>query len=125
MNKPVYLGQIIMNLSKTLIYEFHYNYMHPKYGCKVKLCYMDTNIYLYEIKTEYFYKDMVEEVEMRFHVSRYSKDDNRLPQTGKNKNVIFMMKDKLGGKTMTEFVALRAKMCIESYMKIGKINAAK
>ena len=43
MNKPVYLGQEILDLSKTLMYEFHYDYMRPKYGSKVNLCYMDTD----------------------------------------------------------------------------------
>ena len=48
-NKPVYLGQAILDLSKTLMYEFHYDYMRPKYGSKVKLCYMDTDSFVYEI----------------------------------------------------------------------------
>ena len=51
MNKPVYLGQAILDLSKTLMYEFHHDYMQPKYGSKVKLCYMDTDIFVYEIET--------------------------------------------------------------------------
>ena len=49
MNKLVYLGQAILDLSKTLMYEFHYDYMRPKYGSKVKLCYMDTDSFVYEI----------------------------------------------------------------------------
>ena len=49
MNEPVYFGQVILDLSKTLMYEFHYNYMRPKYGSKVNLCYMDTGSFVYEI----------------------------------------------------------------------------
>ena len=54
MKKLVYLGQVILDLSKTLMYEFNYSYMHPKYGSKVKLSYMDTDSFMYEIETEYF-----------------------------------------------------------------------
>ena len=54
MDRPVYLGQTILDLSKTLMYEFHYDYMRPKYGSKVKLCHMDTDSFVYEIKTEDF-----------------------------------------------------------------------
>ena len=50
MNKPVYLGQAILDLSKTLMYKFHYNYMRPKYGSKVKLCYMDSDSFVFEIR---------------------------------------------------------------------------
>ena len=57
MNKPVYLGQAILDLSKIIMYEFHYDYMIPKYGDRIKLCYMDTDSYVYDIKTEDFYKD--------------------------------------------------------------------
>ena len=52
MNKPVYLGQAILDLSKTLMYEFHYDYMKPKYGSKANLCYMDTDSFVSEIETE-------------------------------------------------------------------------
>ena len=109
MDKPVYLGLTILDLSKTLMYEFHYDYIQPKYGSKVKLCYMDTDSLIYEIKTEDFYRDIAEDVEARFDTSNYPEDDTRLP-VGKNKKVLGMMKDDLGGEIMTEFVALRAKM---------------
>ena len=85
MNKPVYLGQAILDLSKTLMYEFHYDYMRPKYGSKVKLCYMDTDSFVYEIETEDFYRDIAKDVEKRFDTSGYSKDDNRPLPIGKKK----------------------------------------
>ena len=118
MNKPVYLGQAILDLSKTLMYEFHYDYMRPKYGSKVKLCYMDTDSFVYEIETEDFYRDIAKDVEKRFDTSGYSKDDNRPLPIGKNNKKIDQLKDELGGKIMTEFVALRAKMY--AYREIDK-----
>ena len=102
----------------TLIYEFHYDYMRPRNGSKVKLCYMDTDSSVYEIETEDFYRDISKDVEGRFGMSRYSKDENRPVPIGKNKKVIALMKDELGGKIMTEFVSLRTKMY--AYRKIGK-----
>ena len=90
------------------MYEFHYDYMVPKYGENIKLCYMDTDSYVYDIKTEDFYKDIAKDVEARFDTSAYT-NDRRLP-IGKNKKVIGLMKDELGGGIMKEFVALRSKM---------------
>ena len=75
-----------------------------------KLCYMDTDSFVYEIETKDFYRDIAKDVEKRFDTSGYSKDENRPLPIGKNKKVIGLMKDELGGKIMTEFVALRAKM---------------
>ena len=118
MDRPVYLGQTILDLSKTLMYEFHYDYMRPKYGSKFKLCYMDTDSFVYEIETEDFYKDIAKDVKKMFHKSGYSKDDNRPLPIGKNKKKIGLMKDELGGKIMIELVALRAK--IYAYRKIDK-----
>ena len=112
MNKPVYLGLSILEISKTLIYEFWYNYMKPKYGDNVKLCYMDADSFIMHIKTEDFYKDIAEDVEKRFDTSSYECD--RPLSIGKNKKVIGLIKDELGGKIMTEFVALRPK--IYSYL---------
>ena len=85
MNKLVYLGQAILDLSKTLMCEFHYDYMRPKYGSKVKLCYTDTDSFAYEIETEDFYRDIAKDVEKRFDTSGYSKDDNRPLPIGKKR----------------------------------------
>ena len=105
MNKPIYLGLSILEISKILMYEFWYDYMKPKYGDNVKLCYMGTDSFIMHIKTEDFYKDIADDVEKRFDASNYEVD-RPLP-TRKNKKVIGLMKDELRGKIMTKFVALR------------------
>ena len=106
-NKPVYLGLSMSEISKTLMYEFWYDYMKPKYGDNIKLCYVDTDSFIMHIKTEDFYRDIASDVEKRFDTSNYE-CDRPLP-TGKNKKVIGLMKDELGGKIMTECIALRPK----------------
>ena len=107
MNKPVYLGLLILEISKALMYEFWYDYLKPKYDDNVKLCYMDTDSFIVHIKTKDFYKDIANDVEKRFDTSNY--EVNRPLPTGKNKKVIGLMKDELGGKIIKEFVALRPK----------------
>ena len=107
MNKPIYLGLSILEISKILMYEFWYDYMKPKYGNNVKLCYMDTDSFIMNIKTGDFYKDTANDVEKRFDTSNY--EVNRPLPIGKNKKVIGLMKDELGGKIFTEFVTLRPK----------------
>ena len=107
MNKPIYLGLSILEISKTLMYEFWYDYMKPKYANNVKLCYMDTDSFIMNIKTNDFYKDISNDVENRFDTSNY--EVNRPLPTGKNKKVIGLMKDELDGKIITEFVTLRPK----------------
>ena len=107
MNKPIYLGLSILKISKILMYEFWYNYMKPKCGNDVKLCYMDTGSFIMNIKTEDFYKDIDNDFEKRFDTSNY--EVNRPLPTGKNKKVIRLMKGELGGKIITEFVTLRPK----------------
>ena len=109
MNKLVYLCHAILDLSKIVMYEFHYNYMLPKHGNNLKLCYMDTDSLMYQIETEDFYEDIANEVPARFDTSSYCKDRS-LP-VGLNKKVIGLMKDELGGTIMTEFIALRQR-CI-------------
>ena len=108
-NKPIYLGQAILDISKTLLYEFWYDYIKPMYGDKEKLCYTDTNSFVMHIKTEDFYKAIANDVERLFDTSSYNKKDDRPLPIGENKKVIGMFKDELGGKIMTEFCALRAK----------------
>ena len=109
MNKPIYLGQAILDISKTLMYEFWYDYIKPKYGEKARLCYMDTDSFIINIKTKYFYKDIANDVEKWFDTSNYDENDKRLLPIGINKKVIRKFKDELGGKIMKKFVALRAK----------------
>ena len=117
MNKPIYLGLSILEISKTLMYEFWHDYMKPKYANNVKLCYMDTDSFIISIKTNDFYKDISNDVENRFDTSNYEVNTSEtsasarkpLP-TGKNKKIIGLMKDELGGKIITEFVTLRPKL---------------
>ena len=116
MNKPVYLGQVILDLGKIVMYEFHYDYMVPKYGDRLKLCYMDMDSLIYDIKTEDFYEGIANDIEARFDTSGYGKTDFRPLPIGLNKKVIGLMKDELGGKIMTEFMALRPKLY--SYKKL-------
>ena len=116
MNKPIYLGLSILEISKILMYEFWYDYMKPKYNDDVKLCYMDTDSFIMNIKPNDFYKDIASDVENRFDTSNYEANTSEtsalarrpLP-TGKNKKVIGLMKDELGGKIIMEFVTLRPK----------------
>ena len=74
MNKPMYLGLSILELSKILMYEFWYDYVKPKYGENAKLCYMDTDSFIVHVKTDDIYKDIAEDVETRFDTSNYEID---------------------------------------------------
>ena len=113
MKKPIYLGQAILDLSKIVMYAFHYDYIKLKFK-DPQLCYMDTDSLIYNIKTEDFYADITDDVQTRFDMSGYN-PDHPLP-IGRNKKVIGFMKDELGGAIMTEFVALRPKLY--SYRKL-------
>ena len=97
MNKPVYPGQAILDLSKIVMYEFHYDYMKRKYvDDKLTLCYMDTDSLIYDIEMDDFYKDIDDDVQSRFDMSGYV-PDRSLP-VGKNKKIIGLMKDELRGR---------------------------
>ena len=85
MNKFVYLEQAILDISKTLMYGFCYDYLKPKYGDKVKLCYMDTDSFILHIKTEDFYKDINNDVNKWFDTSDCKEKLNRPLATGINK----------------------------------------
>ena len=110
MNKPVYLGMCILDLSKTVMYEFHYNYIKEKYGDKAKLLFTDTDSLMYEIETEDFYKDISGDVKDRFDTSDYPENHPSGIPTGINKKVLGMFKDEVEGKIIKEFVGLRAKL---------------
>ena len=108
-NKPVYLGMCILDLSKTLMYDLHYNYIKPKYGDKAKLLFTDTDSLMYEIQTEDFYKDISKDVKDRFDTSDYPPNHPSGIPSGFNKKVIGMFKDEAKGMIKDEFVRLRAK----------------
>ena len=110
MNKPVYLGMCILDLSKTIMYDFHYNYIKSKYGDKAKLLFSDTDSLMYEIQTEDFYKDISGDVKDRFDTSDYPENHPSGIPTGINKKVLGKMKDEAAGKIIKEFVGLRAKL---------------
>ena len=109
MNKPVYLAQAILDISKTLMYKFWYDYIKRKYVDNARLCYTDTDSFIINIKTEDFYKDISNDIKEWYDTSNYDENDKRLLPIGKNKKVMGLFKDELGGKIMTEFLALRAK----------------
>ena len=110
MNKPTYLGMCILDLSKTIVYEKHYNYIKKKYGDKAKLLFTDTDSLMYEIETEDFYKDISGDVKDRFDTSDYPHNHPSGIPTGCNKKVLGMFKDEAAGRIIEEFVGLRSKL---------------
>ena len=92
MNKPVYLGMSILDTSKTLTYEFWYDYVKPKYKEKAKLCYMDTDSFVIDIFTKYFFEDINNDVERWFDRSNYDENNKRPLQKGANKKLVECLK---------------------------------
>ena len=112
MNRPAYIGMCILDLSKTLMYDFHYNYIKHKYGNKAKLLFTDTDSLTYEIETNDAYKDFFKD-KSKFDNSDYTENS---PYFNKiNKKVIGKFKDEAADVPVVEFVGLRSKMY--SYMK--------
>jgi hypothetical protein len=123
MNKPIYVGMCILDLSKTLMYEFHYDFMLKKYGKKLSLLYMDTDSFLYHIKTEDFYQDIKmspneSPADYPFDTSDYPKDHPCY--SALNKKVLGKFKDEANYVPVTHFVGLRAKMYAMKYC--GKVT---
>ena len=108
--KTLHLGMFILDISKTLMYEIWCDYIGPKYGGKAKLCYADTESFIVNIKTKDFFEDFPNDVEKWFDTSNYDKNDKRPLPIGKNKKVLGLFKDELGGKIITEVIALRPKI---------------
>ena len=104
MNKPVYLGMCILDISKMLMYEFWYEYIKPNYKEKAKRCCMDTGSFVINIFTEDFFEGINDDIERWFDTSNY---DKRPLKTGINKKVIGMFKDELGGKIMKKICGLK------------------
>ena len=110
-NKPIYVGQAILDLSKTLMFDFHYNYIREKYSyIKSPLLFSDTDSLMYQIETDDFYSDISDDIEEKFDTSDYPSDHASGIITGVNKKVIGMFKDEVAGKQITHFVGLRPKL---------------
>ena len=115
LNRPAYVGMCILDLSKTLMYDFHYNYIKKKYGNKARLLFTDTDSLTYEIETEDVYQDFWNDKD-KFDNSGYPESSPYFDKT--NKKVIGKFKDEAGGVPICEFVGLRSKMY--SYIKDDK-----
>ena len=109
--EPIYVGQAILDLSKTLMFDFHYNYIRKKFGDKAALLFTDTDSLKYLIQTEDFYQDINKDIKRKFDTSDYPEKHPSGIKTGINKKVIGKFKDEEGGKQITHFVGLRPKLC--------------
>ncbi|KAG8233740.1 hypothetical protein J437_LFUL003810 [Ladona fulva] len=107
MNKPIYIGFCVLYLSKTLMYDFHYRVMLPKYKTRLSLAYTDTDSFIYSIKMNDINEDMLDNLDM-FDTSNYPKE--HLCYSDKNKKIIGKLKDECNGKVMTHFIGLRSKL---------------
>ena len=86
MNKPIYLGVSILDISKLPMYKFWYDYLKPKYKENLKLCYMDTDSFIFNVKTEDWFKDISNDIEQRFDTSNIQ---TNIPiKKGVNKKVL-------------------------------------
>ena len=105
-NKPIFVGQVILDISKTLMFDFHYNYIRKKYGDKAELLFTDTDSLMYLIQTEDFYQDINKDIKKKFDTSDYPENHPSGIKTGVNKKVIGKFKDEAAGKQITHFVGL-------------------
>lgn len=116
MNRAIYAGFCILDLSKISMYQFHYDFIKEKYGDKATLMYTDTDSLLYEIETENIYQDMFDH-SYEFDTSNYPK--NHFLYNSKNAKVLGKMKDECAGNPVHEFIGLRPK-CILYFLKMNQ-----
>ena len=124
-NKPIYVGQAILDLSKTLMFDFHYNYIRDKFGDEAELLFTDTNSLMYLIQTEDFYQDIKHDIKIKFDTSNYPEKHPSGIKTGVNKKVIGKFKDEAAGKQITHFVGLRPKLYSFKFEEKGEARKAK
>ena len=121
-NKPVYLDMSILDLSKSFMYDFHYNYIKTNYRDKAKLLFTDTDSLTYEIKTKDFYNDIYPDIEERFDTSDHPTNHPSGIKTGLNSKFLGMFKDEACGNQIIEFVGLRAKLYSYKCLMVPKIK---
>ena len=114
-----------MDLSKTLMFDFHYDYICEKYGDKADLLFTDTDSLMYEIETEHFYKCISNDVRKKFDTSDYPENRPSEIKTGINKKVIGTLEDEACGKQITLFVGLRAKLYSYKLDDLNKVKEGK
>ena len=124
-NKPIYVGQAILDLSKTLMFDFHYNFIRKKYGDKAELLFTDTDSLMYLIQTDDFYHDIKKDIKRNFDTSDYPENHPSGIKSGVNKNVIGKFKDETAGKQITHFVGLRPKLYTFKVEDKGETRKAK
>ena len=107
LDKPIYAGFTILDLSKLHMYDFHYNIMKPKYGNNIKLLMTDTDSFVYKIKTDDFYQDMYDNKE-HYDMSDYPKESDFY--NTKNKKVLGKFKDETPTGVITNFIGIRSKV---------------
>ena len=109
-NKPIYVGQAILDLSKTLMFDFHYDYIRKKYDDAAELLFTDTDSLMYLTQTDDFYQDISRDIKRKFDASDYPEKHPSNIKTGVNKKVIGKFKDEVAGRQITHFVGLRPKL---------------
>lgn len=120
LDKPIYIGFAVLELSKSHMYQFHYSVIKHHYGERVQLCYTDTDSFIYQIQTQDFFMDLKQHFIRYFDTSNYI-PKNRYNLPIRNKKVPGLFKDELGGRIMTEFVGLRSKLyCIKTESDVIK-----
>ena len=124
-NKPIYVGHAILDLSKTLMFDFHYNYIRKKYGNKAELLFTDTDSLMYLIQTDDFYHDIKYDIRKKFDTSDYPENHPSGIKTGVNKKVIGKFKDEAAGRQITHFVGLRPKLYTFKVEEKGETRKAK
>ena len=124
-NKPIYVGQAILDISKTLLFDFHYNYIKKKYGEKAELLMTDTDSLMYLIQTDDVYVDIKHDVKKKFDTSNFPDVHPSGIETGVNEKVLGMFKNEAAANNITHFVGLSSKLysyLIENYGKKEKID---
>ena len=109
-NKPIYVGQAILDLSKTLMFDFHYNYIRKKYSNKAELLFTDTDSLMYLIQTQDVYRDIKQDIKKKFDTSDYPENHPSGIKTDFSKKVVGKFKDEAAGRQITHFVGLRPKL---------------
>ena len=131
LDKPSYVGMCILDLSKVLMYDFHYNFIKAKYGDRARLLFTDTDSLCYHIRTDDVYQDLYNHKDM-FDNSDYAETSKFF--FDENKKVIGKFKDEAAGNPVNEFVGLKSKMysykteikrekiCAKMYLQVNKIK---